>query len=289
MRVEGHRVIGSGIRALQGYLGDPFRQVRPDAALLAEVMARPGPDKTYAIMFTPRSGSTWLADLLGATPGLGHPTELFNPLRMRPVAQACGAGSLAEYLDAVPRARVDQGVFGFKITYPQMRMTFGPETAFADAFRDARFFWLIREDIVAQAVSGSRMVQTGVSRVLGSGSNAQGSDRKFRYQALDLRLRVGRLRAMEQRTERFFARFGIEPVRLSYERMLRVSERDTARSFARALGVTLEIAADPVSRRSKVGTGKSTAFAARFKVANARYLAGLEKDRAELLGRLEGT
>ncbi|MDJ0630831.1 MAG: Stf0 family sulfotransferase [Rhodobacter sp.] len=275
------------LKAAHAYVSDPFRDVPADPVLHADIRSRQKARKTYVIFFTPRSGSTRLASILSSTGLLGMPSEVFNPFHIVPVATACAARTLDAYLDALPRVKCAGGVFGFKITCMQVLMMFRREARFFETFRGAAFFWLIREDIVAQAVSSSRMVQTGVPRALGSARRARASEASFQYQAGDIRRRIRRLRWMERRSERFFRRFGISPVRLSYERLLCLDESQTAGVFADALGVKLPADVQAASQYLKVGTGKAEEFAERFRREHPAFVARIEADRQPLLEALD--
>jgi len=248
----------------------------------------PTAQKTYCIFFTPRSGSSNLTDLLSSTRRLGRPKEFFNPRFAAGQAKDLGARSVSEYLDVLPRARQIGGLFGFEITYRQLVGMFPNERVFFDWYGGADYFWLIREDIVAQAVSASRKRQTRVSStVLSPRAAVEEADEHFVYRPREIKDMINRLRWMERQTERYFRRFGIAPLRLSYERLIELGPLGTATVFADELGVEMVGGRAPVSRYKKLLTRKGPEFAARFRARHAGWLDRIDAQRAEMLAGLK--
>jgi len=281
------RFYGPAIRLRTRLAGDPFAGIAPDPARRARQMARPPARLTYAIFFTPRSGSSRVTDILGRTGVLGRPSEFFNPTALPALARNCNAGSLDDLVRLLPRIRRAPEVFGFEIAYPHILAAFGGEARFRAAFPDLTAFWLIREDIVAQAVSASRMVQTGLGHLeTPSPDRAAAADRGFRYRPGELRARIRRLIWAEARTEGYFARHGILPVRLSYERLLPLTPQAIAARFAEALGVDLDPKTPLETGHARVSTGRSVDYARRFRDSHAAWLTRIEARRAPLIAAL---
>ncbi len=61
---------------------DPFHSLRADPEKLRKFTSLSQPTTTYAIHFTPRSGSSRLADILKRAGGLSQPGECFEPKNM---------------------------------------------------------------------------------------------------------------------------------------------------------------------------------------------------------------
>jgi trehalose 2-sulfotransferase len=71
------------------------------------------PDLSYVILFSARSGSTWLTSVLSATGQLGQPEEYINPDFVRDVASFLSTTEEAACLDIAKRRRkTENGVFG---------------------------------------------------------------------------------------------------------------------------------------------------------------------------------
>ena len=133
-----------------------------DEARFRRQLERPAAATRYCILFTPRTGSSWLTDIARQTGRLGHPGEHFNPTFLPRMAQSFDARTRDDLVEALLRRRNVGGVFGMEITYFQLKTVFRSERAFLRAFGDARFFWLIREDIVLQAISLMKKQQTRI-------------------------------------------------------------------------------------------------------------------------------
>jgi len=119
--------------------------------------------KELVILFTPRSGSTWLTGLLKKTQKLGHPAEWFN---FRLVNEHCAGikyypESLGDYVSAIRSQRAsDNGVFSVEISEEHL-VHLQAEGELNDLFPAARYCFLYREGVVAQAISLYLAVQSG--------------------------------------------------------------------------------------------------------------------------------
>lgn len=272
------------LNMLKWLVRSPFRTVEVNPSLRRQIETRDPAGRSYGIFFTPRSGSTWFTDLM-TRHGLGQPAELFNPQHMAPFAQDAQAATLADYLRLLPRQRQAGGLFGFKLTYLHVLMTFRSETRFFRAFPDTTWIWLVREDIVAQAISGSRVHQTGIAQLRGAQVDTV-TDAAFHYRPSELRRRIKRLRWLETRTEGFFARRGLSPCRLSYERLQQAGETATAKFIASMLKAE-PFDTPPEGRFHRVASQKAPEFAARFRDENAAFVERIDAQRASMLAQLQ--
>lgn len=266
---------------------NPFKGVPADAPVRRVLLRRSLPERKYVIFFTPRSGSSRVESILRAEPALGLPGEYFSPYIMPRLARNVGATNFEMLVDLVQRGRRSASHFGFKITYRQILTAFGGEATFHRHFGDAVMFWLIRQDIVAQAVSSSRMVQTALRHLKAPDPDrVEEADSLFRYRPMELKERIRRLRWMEDRTEAYFARHGIEPIRANYEILSALSPREIASAFSEWLGATDPPDPDPSDKHARVSGSKSGEFVARFRADHADWLARVEKERRPILDAL---
>jgi LPS sulfotransferase NodH len=133
--------------------------VDPEAFKLNMAATSP-PRCRYVIMFTARSGSTWLTSLLSATGKLGYPEEYINPEFIRDVAQFLNTRDPAAFLTALARRRqTPNGIFGMEVRAPDIEM-FQPDVFFQFFDQSTHFFNLWRKNLVAQAISLYRAVAT---------------------------------------------------------------------------------------------------------------------------------
>lgn len=249
-------------------------------------MRAPAPRKVYAILFTPRSGSSWLTSVLTKTRMMGTPGEWFNPTLMLSSTRSKGARNLTQFIETISRHEAHGGVFGFEITYHQMMAVFGDEAAFIRNFRDSTFFWLIRKDIVAQAVSLDKMVRTKVSHASNhDAGEIAASDRAYDYDGARIMEWINHIRDAEKATESMIEAYSLRPRRLAYETMMASGAMEVARTFGQDLGIAEDIPHDLETDHRKIGTEKNNVFAERFKADYPEFVRTLENERAEMLTR----
>lgn len=121
------------------------------------------PERRYVIFFTPRSGSSRLTDMAASTGYLSTPGEMFNPAFVPRIAKRMRVTNIESYVDGLLRKRNTHGTFGCEIAFRHLHNTFGGMKEMLRLLSPTTYFWLIREDIVAQAVSLTRMAQTRIS------------------------------------------------------------------------------------------------------------------------------
>ena len=232
---------------------------------------------SYLICATPRSGSTLLCELLKDTGVAGRPEEYFeariktglpahpgdylvglprtgagirdDPLPPRAPAHSSlvGLSSYREHLDRTFRlGTTDNGVFAAKIMWshlPDMQ-TFLRELPeyeglrlpqlLDELFRSPKYVWVTRSDKVRQAVSLWRALQ---SRTWRGDADRRETHLVYRFEGIDHLVRV--LRGDDDAWDHYFARNGIEVLKISYEEQL---ERDAAaavRSVLEHIGVAV--------------------------------------------------
>lgn len=265
----------------------PFRDVTFDPEKHARIMRRAPAEIRYVIFFTPRSGSSRLTDLAVRTQGLGHPGECFNPAFLPAMAQAHSARNIREYTDLVVRRRQTRGVFGCEVTHMHLVRNFWRPTRFLDQLAPTATFWLIREDIIAQAVSASRMVQTQLAHSVQAKEETDmaRAETAFTYQPESIRNVLRRLRWMEAGTEALIRAAGLRPMRLSYEQTIALPPRRLMLQMARHIGAPprkLRLEGLDSDHR-KVSGDKSADFAARFRKEFPDLVARIDRDRAPML------
>ncbi|MGE4481626.1 MAG: Stf0 family sulfotransferase [Acidocella sp.] len=130
-------------------------------AFIRELAATNPPSRKYIIMFTARSGSTWLTNVLSGTKLLGTPEEFINPDFVLGVARSLNTKEPAPFLELLQcRRKSPNGVFGMEVRHIDIEL-FGEDVFFKTFGENTVFFNLWRENIVAQAVSLYRAVSSG--------------------------------------------------------------------------------------------------------------------------------
>jgi LPS sulfotransferase NodH len=133
-----------------------------DPEIAAHAIANTAPaDRCILALFTPRSGSSWLAKIAGATQQLGFFEEYINPDFIHEVATQMYANDRITLLAMLRRwAKSENGVFSMEARAIDIER-FG-EAEFFEAFgAPAVTLFLWRDNIVAQGISLYRAVDTG--------------------------------------------------------------------------------------------------------------------------------
>jgi len=268
---------------------NPYHNPNFDRALYERRLKEPKVDAHYVILFTARSGSSWLTDIVSKTGRLGTPREVFNPGLLLQRAQKLNVSSMDQHVEMLTRRRAHNGVSGFEITYHQLNAVFSNEQQFMDYFGNDAFIWLIRQNIVAQAISLAKLVSTGVGHTTrASQDEIATSDQVFGYDPEEIKKWLLHHRRAEIDTENMIARFNLNPLRLSYERMMRVPVYQLLNVMADHIGT------EPIPRKSivknsdhdRLATSKSSEFEERFRSDNSAFLDQIDADRKPMLEKL---
>ena len=259
-----------------------------DSAAFARDMTLPKAKTNFVIFFTPRAGSTWLTDVASQTEKLGRPGESFNPRHLGKMARAMNATNLPDYCQMLARKRATGGVAGFEITHHQLRAVFRKHSRFLEHYPNPHVFWLIRQDIVAQAVSLYKMTTTRVSHATKlSPAEIAARETQFIYSADRIAHWINHILLAEQRTETLIAEAGWRPMRLWYEWNVEVGAQVMLNRMAEFMDLPPVLRGEaPTSGHRKIATGKNAAFAARFAQERADYLRQVADQRAPYLEKL---
>ena len=252
-------------------------------------MSRSPPDQNHAACSKSfDDGHSWLTDLVTQSGRLGNASEAFNPNFCRIRAEKLGICSLEKYLEVLKRRETHGGVCSFEITAFHLRWIFEDAAQFFYHFRFDPYFWLIREDIVAQAVSLSKMSATKVTHsVSASLEDRAAAERNFTYDANILKKKIKHVHNMEKLTERWIAEWELAPLRMSYEGITRLTPHQMLNVIARHASLPDVPPVDITPRHEKLGTSRNVEFAERFREEEAEWLAPIEAERAARLDKLD--
>ena len=175
------------------------------------MMAR---QRGYAICTQPRSGSNLLCQYLSSTDQLGYPLEYFNGPGRRALGLPDFPDAPELQIDAILRiGATPNGVYAVKL-FASDFAAFSRRLRWMDLLPDLHFVYLVRDDLLGQAVSWARALQTMQYR------STQPAKRAAVYDSGLIRSRLMTIVRERAQWEAFFARTGIEPLRITYERFL---------------------------------------------------------------------
>jgi LPS sulfotransferase NodH len=247
---------------------------------------------SYIIAATPRSGSTLLCDLLSGTGIAGQPHSYYRRQDILDYAREWGlstpevigdAAFERAYLKAVLEAGAAQtGVFGLRLMWRTVTElsarfsalcpdTLGDAARFELAFGKPLYIHLSRQDKVAQAVSLLKAEQSGLWHRAADGTERErtASPGPLAYDAARLAGLVEELEIDDAAWSGWFSRFGIEPLRLTYEE-LATAPRAVLAQVLSALALDSTIAASVDARTTKLADETSLKWAHRFREADMR-------------------
>lgn len=261
-----------------------------DPEKFAADMEKPVPGRCFGILFTPRSGSSWLTDVLERSGALGKPREWFNPTFVPQITRALNVADRDGYLEVLRRRHKAGGFFSFEATIYHVQRFFGSEAAFLERFPPAEtsFFYLTREDIVAQAVSLAKTQQTGVFHAApGSAVDPAGLDGGFDYDAREIARWLDHLADQERRCEAFFRTHEVPVHRITYEGIMADGPTVMVRRMLVALKRRRKAAgvAPLEAGHQKLGTDRNADYAARFRREMAGHVARAEAARSPARAR----
>jgi LPS sulfotransferase NodH len=235
-----------------------------------------GVSKKLGILFTSRSGSTFLSHYLTETGLFGSIQEHLSAPAIQRAVEKDGVKDMRAYVrQMVARAKGDSGVFAFKGTI-QSLVPLAQIGELPDNINDWCWIFIDREDTVAQAVSLFRARRTGRWHSKGTRRRKLPTPR-YDFDAI-LRCYNHTLR-MAGMIESFFSRHRIQPLRLSYEKFQSDPFGALAKSADR---IGIEISQDQMTKWN------NQEFKILRNAGTARYVERFRREFANRLQTVEG-
>ncbi|MBE9043263.1 hypothetical protein IQ255_02360 [Pleurocapsales cyanobacterium LEGE 10410] len=187
------------------------------------------PPISYAIVTTPRSGSTYLCDLLDSTGIAGHPSEHLRQAAQE-LSRHCNFNYLKLLYNLLQYRRTANGVFGtkfishFLFEFQQTKLNFKQIFNSID-----KFILLVRKDKVAQAVSLVLAQKTQVWHIRNNLKNITYKSKLGDIEIDDALLndveqKYKFIKQQEVRLKKILATNQIEPLLITYEDILEDTE-----------------------------------------------------------------
>lgn len=165
----------------------------------------------YAICTSGRTGSNWLCYLLSSTGYLGNPREYFNCEARRQFDDPNYPAEPAEQFSRIlTMGATPNRIYGLKV-FPSQHDVISLTCAWTLLLPNLKFIWLQRRDILGQALSAARAIQTGQFR------STIPAATPVSYDANLIKNRLVMAVKEQARWSLFFARTGIAPLSIYYE------------------------------------------------------------------------
>lgn len=172
-------------------------------------------DRGYVICATPRSGSNYLCQLLASTGQLGKPLEYFNTIARQKHTDPGYPKDRYAQVDVVrSMGATPNGIYAAKI----LPLQYSRATRKIDLFRalpNLKFVRLHRRDLLGQALSLSRVRQTG--QIM---SSKQAGAVPV-YNVEDIKTCIRDLLEREAIWDQVMRELGVQPLTLAYEDVMR--------------------------------------------------------------------
>ncbi|MEM6414656.1 MAG: Stf0 family sulfotransferase [Pseudomonadota bacterium] len=272
-------------------------EILVDADKLADSLAQiQVPKAQYAIYMTPRTGSSWLRDLLRSTYCLGWPEEWFNTHLIRAYADSANVNTLRDYARLNRgRGHSKNGVYGVTLSWWDVISLWpdiltNPNSNFFEHFPidDTHAFALFRKDLAAQAVSIYRLRQTKLFDTVNSTQkNHAEADKNFTYDSVKIHECLQHIVENENQMLRYFDIYNINPHFLYYEDITAADKTKIVEFFCDIIcpqSVSEQIL-NAKSKHKKIGSTKSVSFTERFRFDYSDLLIELEDNRRHIFER----
>ena len=209
-----------------------------------------GTTMQYIICSSPRTGSSLLAHTMVAM-GVGNPREFLNPA-MTKYFSLCGVEHFMKptpdaYIDRLKREHTVNDVFAIKTHYTDLARVPDIFNNVGALFPNAKFIAVTRRNVLRQALSASRAVQTNAWNAY------EPEQKKPRFNPCAVLKHVVHILGELERWEAFFKSNGIRPLRIVYED-LDADYYNTVERVTSFLGVSGSIPPPPLKKQADATT-----------------------------------
>ncbi len=242
---------------------------------------------SYVLCGTPRSGSTLLCEMLGATGLAGRPNSFFRKEDLSCWAESWGVphpqdvdslGFDRDYIAAMRReGSAGTDVFGLRLMWEsvgeaskRLNRALGADQDLAlnleAAFGPTLYIHVSRNDKVAQAVSRVRAEQSGIWHRSADGSVLEGAEvaQPISYDRERIAEFLWQLEKDDLSWSNFFEERRISPLRLVYETVT-ADPNAAVESILAALGLDLTVARRIPVKTAKLADKESSLWVERFR------------------------
>ncbi len=173
--------------------------------------------KEYLIAMTPRSGSSWLTELIVTTNVAGNPEEWFNHYHLDGILKIYQCTTLKDYLRCIKGAQsTPNDVFGLEATFYQLNLLL-EGCAFSEIFNNSlKVIYLTRNNFIKQGISLYKAI---ISDRYHAHQNLIDIP-EIPYDAEKIKYWILHILHQEYYWERLFLKEKIAPLRISYEQLV---------------------------------------------------------------------
>ncbi|MBV1703750.1 MAG: sulfotransferase domain-containing protein [Hyphomicrobiales bacterium] len=241
---------------------------------------------TMVLLATPRSGSTWLCELLDSTGEIGFPQEYINGENVALFNNTVQSNNERDYLNGCCwNFATENNIFVIKTTVGDaLRLE---EIDFFEYFYQSSFIIIRRKNIIAQAVSMYVALTRGVFHVQSPDLLINEEERDAILDASNssvnsaIKQWVCHILNYELTTEIQIMARDITPIRIDYESLIDEPRR-AVEKIARSMPIRLKRNVPITGRTIKLAENVHYELEARFRLAEPKFLANVERIRPRL-------
>lgn len=239
----------------------------------------------YGILFTARSGSTFLTHELHRAGVFGNPHEWFNWSHVESVVQKNKALPLDYIVETVTANSSQNGVFGFEINWLQYQALEAIVDPIGLFGRNTRWFFLRRRNLVAQAVSNFIADQSKVFHSYQLDENTLSKIKDVVYDSTAIKKYIVNFCNQEKCIQILLMKNRKFPINLYYEDLV-ARTSDTVCLFANAMGVDIPdsyVCNAKLNPIKKVSTEKNQEFEMLFRETESVFMDEMLAKRPSVL------
>ncbi len=248
-----------------------FRNRISDAFSITYIDEETKKPRNYLILFTPRSGSSWLTDLIHQQKTLGKPAEWFNPDLIQSAMKNLQhrTHNIHEYCEELQNTHQSaEGFFGAELAASHLSLL----TDLIDiqkTFNNPLYILLLRKNIVAQGISLFLATETGFFHA----TNTINQENSVDYNEKKIKKWITEILHDEKTFNNFINRTSCNPVLIWHEDLKNNTEKTMKHILKSVTGKDFlaEITTEK-SSHTKISTEKNRAFEERFRQENRVFI-----------------
>ena len=223
----------------------------------------------YLIAITPRSGSSWLTELIYKTQLAGNPEEWFNQENLDGILALYPCGSLQDYLKCIKVAQsTSNNVFGLEASFFQLKPvleTMSLEQIFCPNFKS---IYLTRNDFIKQGISLYKAVTSTYYHANQDIKEVKNVD----YDSSKIKYWILHILHQEFFWEKLFKKNRLQPLRITYEKLVENPEL-CVKDILSHIGVKQATINVPVqTEHKKISNHKSKEMYEKFQQENKDFI-----------------
>ena len=233
--------------------------------------------KTYLILFTPRSGSSWLTDLITQQKILGRPAEWFNPDLMQSAMNGLPkhTHNIYEFCQELQNTHKSrENYFGAELTATHLSML-SDLINIQQVFNQPSYIVLLRRNIVAQGISLFLATETGFFH----STNTINKDNQLQYNEKKIKKWINEILNDEKYIHRFIEKNQLNPLYIWHEDIKENTEESIQTIINHITGNKLNLEPITESEHKKIGSNINHIFEEKFRSENKDYISKIEHKR----------